>query len=549
MVRVPLTACLLTLLVLSAVMLQPVRAQVTPCARLKNVTLTAAQIGLPTRGARVRSAKVESSGGVRFCKVRGEITSVSPAAQNIRFELNLPDGWNGKAVHFGGGGFDGSLNVADGLRTPEVGIKRDPTPLERHFATFGSDSGHHHDYLFLPDEYNELKGRFALNDEERRNFAHDALKKVHDTAVALIVDYYGSAPKRMFFLGGSTGGREAYFVTQLWPADYDGVLGAYAGWNQVELDLQFIRVAQAEYRKGSRQTRGWLPRAKTELVARRVMDACDAADGLHDGIISNPAGCHFDLNTLACPAGKNGRAGEDASDCLTPGQLQTFQVFDTQQRTSMPLYHAVQSIPGYNITRGTDLTGSMGLLSHPFHDPAYPFGSFYYQIGSSVLRFFLTKDPSYNMFEFNTTTGGTYADQLLPQSIASDASDADLTPFARHGGKFLMLHGTSDATIPTGSSIEFYQMMQAKMGQAAMDAFMRFYLIPGFGHGRGTFDAGFDALGVLDRWLDGQPPAGLVVTDNNKLTAGRTRPLCVYPEWPKYTNGDPNKAQSFTCVQ
>ncbi len=529
---------------------------VRSCASLRGVTIDADLIGLPggapkgmkselrTRGAEVKSARQARLKDVPFCKVLGEIRSVDPTAQPIRFEVNLPAQWNGKAVHYGGGGFDGSLVAASGLHVPEVGVEGAPTPVERGYATFGSDSGHHHHYLFAPDEYNALKARFALNVEERRNFSRDGLKKTHDVAVELMKSFYGVAPRRMFFLGGSTGGREAYFVTQLWPLDYDGVLGAYAGWNQVELDLQLIRVAQAEYRHGDRLTRGWLPSSKTRLVANRVNAACDAADGLKDGIVSDPDACHFDLATLACPA------GQDHADCLTAGQMQTFQTFATEQRSAEPLNRGVQSIPGYNVTRGTDLTGSMGLFRHPFHDPAYPFGSFYYQVGSGVLRFFLTKDLHFDMFSFDTTTGGGFGKLLLPASLEGDASNADLTPFARHGGKFLMLHGTSDPTIPTGASVQFYRMLQAQMGQAAMDRFMRLYLVPGFGHAKGVFNAGFDALGVLDRWVEtGEAPVDVVATDNNRAQHGRTRPLCGFPAWPKYVGGDADKASSFVCTE
>ncbi len=513
-------------------------AHAQTCDALKGYAVPASAIALPTRGAVVKSAGHAQSKGVAYCKIKGEIASVDPHAQAIRFELNVPEKWNGKAVHYGGGGFDGAL--VTGLARPEVGIKSDATPLERGYSTFGGDSGHHHHYLLLPDIYNELHARFALNDEQRLNFNHDGLKKTHDAVVAVIKQAQGTAPKRMFFLGGSTGGREAYFVTQLWPADYDGVLGAFAGWNQVQLDLEFIRASEAEYRKGTKLTRGWLPKEKTKLVASKVMEACDAADGLKDGIISDPASCHFDLHSLACAPGKDGH------DCLTEGQLRTFGIFAYEQRTAVPLKNGVQTIPGYNVLAGADLTGSMGLLSHPLHPPKYPLGSFYYEVADGVTRFFLTRDPNFNALTLDTTTGGTYADQLLPQSIASDASDADLTPFARHGGKFLMVHGTTDTTIPTGASVEFYTMIQGKMGQAAMDDFMRFYLIPGFGHGHGFFDAGFDALGVLDAWVEsGKAPVGLTVRDNG---ADRTRPLCAYPAWARYQAGDVNAAASFTCV-
>jgi hypothetical protein len=207
-------------------------------------------------------------------------------------------------------------------------------------------------------------------------------------------------------------------------------------------------------------------------------------------------------------------------------------------------------MPGFNVLAGADLTGSMGLLHHAEHPPKIFLNSFYYVVGDQILRFFLTGDKHFNALNFDTTTGGKFAAELLPQSRASDASDADLTRFAQHGGKFLMLHGTADATIPTDASVMYYKMVQGKMGQEQLDRFLRFYLIPGFGHGRGIFNAGFDALGVLDRWLEtGIAPKDLIVVDNNKASHSRTRPLCVYPAWPRYKgSGDVNAASSFLCA-
>jgi hypothetical protein len=510
------------------------------CRSLKGMKVPAASIGLPTTGANVRSAKLVHDRRGEYCKVLGGVRPVDSAAQDIRFEVNLPTKWNHKAVQFGGGVFDGWLGrTTNGLNRTVVSVASEPGPLARGFATFGGDSGHHKHYLLLPDVTNAVNASFGLNAEERRNFAQDGLKKTHDAAIAIIQRRYGTPPSRMFFLGGSTGGREAYFVVQRWPADYDGVLGAYAGWDQIELDLQFIRVSQAMYTKG-----GFLPKSKTRLLAQSVMKACDAQDGLQDGIIGNVASCHFDPATLLCPPGGKGKR------CFTPQELKTVETFATEQRTAQPLWNGVQTMPGFNVLAGTDLTGTMGLLHHPEHPPKIFLNSFFYVVGDQVLRFFLTGDKHFNALTFNTTTGGKYAGDLLPQSQASDASNADLAPFARHGGKFLMLHGTADATIPTNASVMYYKMVQSRMNQEEMDRFLRFYLIPGFGHGHGVFDAGFDALGVLDRWLDtGVAPREMIVVDNNQGSGGRTRPLCVYPTWPKYKgSGDVNAAGSFACA-
>ncbi len=509
------------------------------CDSLKGMKVPAAAIGLPTSGAYVRSARLVHDSRGEYCKVLGGIRPVDSSAQDIRFEVNLPTNWNRKAVQVGGGAFDGWLGGAtSGLKRGPLSVASEPGPLARGFATFGGDSGHHKHYLFLPDAVNVVNASFATNPEERRNFAQDGLKKTHDAAVIVMERRYGMRPSRMFFLGGSTGGREAFFVVQRWPEDYDGVLGAFAGWDQTELDLQYIRVSQAMYAKG-----GFLPKSKTRLLARSVMEACDELDGLRDRMIANVSACHFDPATLLCVSGKH-------KDCLTPQELETVRTFATEQRTAQKLWNGVQTMPGFNVLAGADLTGSMGLLHHAEHPPKIFLNSFYYLIGDQVLRFFLTGDKHFNALTFDTTTGGKYSAELLPQSQASDASDADLTRFAQHGGKFFIVHGTADATIPTDSSVMYYKMLQNRMTKEQMDGFLRFYLIPGFGHGKGVFKAGFDALGVLDRWLDtGIPPQDLVLVDNNKGSGRRTRPLCVYPAWPKYKgSGDVNDAMSFVCA-
>jgi hypothetical protein len=534
------------LIAFSAVLSIPARAQsqasspAQSCKSLRTFKIPATSIALPTTGAQVDSAKLIHDSHGEYCKVLGRIFSVDPTANPIHFEVNLPTQWNHKVVHYGGGLFDGWLGATNGLKQPAVAVASDPTPLARGFATFGGDSGHHHHYLFLPDVLNVLRSSFALNPEQKLNFDHDGLKKTHDAAIAIIEQRYGTRPARTFFLGGSTGGREAYFVVQRWPDDYDGVLGAYAGWDQVQLDLQFIRVSQAMYAPG-----GFLPKTKTRLLANAVMQQCDILDGAKDGIISNIAACHFDPATLVCP---NGR---DNKTCLTRQQLHTVQVFATEQKTAQPLHNGVHTMPGYNILAGANLTGSMGFFHHPEHHPKIFLNSLYLLIGDGVLRNFLTGDPHYDALQFDTASGGPYAPGLQRESAASDASDTDLSRFAAHGGKLILLHGTADTTIPTNSSALYYSMLEDTMGKAAVDKFVRFYLIPGYGHGRGPFNAGFDALGILDRWLDtNTPPTSLTVIDTNAGSGGRTRPLCPYPTWPEYSGqGNLNAATSFTCAR
>ena len=506
------------------------------CTALRHFTLPAAAIGLATTGADVTSAHEGSEGNMAFCKVMGRIHPVDPHAEDIRFELNLPEQWNGKAVHFGGGTFDGYLRPASGLGRTAVGLKSLTTPLERGFATFGSDGGHHHNYFPFPDAVNALNAKFARNAEQQRNFAGDAIKKVHDVAVAIMVARYGHGPAHTYFAGGSTGGREALRAAERYPQDYDGVLAAYAAWNQIELDLQFIRTAQALYAPG-----GFLGYSKTKLIAHTVEKQCDAADGLRDGIISDRDSCQVPVQSFRCADGKSHHG------CLSDAQLHTLEVFATPQRTVMPVSHGIDSMPGYGVMSGVDLTGAMGLLPFPLHSPVFVFNSFGYVIGDDVLRNFLSVGHHYNALHFPVATGASWNDELLTEGREIDATDTNLQPFLARGGKLLLVHGSRDNIIPTDSTVDFYKRLQSTMGADVVSGFVRLYIIPGFGHGDGRFDAGFDTVGTLDDWVDRRvAPKNLIVTDNHN---GRTRPLCDWPLYPRYNGaGSPKDAKNFTCT-
>ena len=513
-----------------------VRAENVECKSLRGIVLPAGLIGLPTTGAEVRSAKERHEGGAAYCKVMGRIHPVDPTADDIQFELNLPERWNGKALQYGGGTFDGYIGMSDGLGRTAMGLKREPVPLVRGYATFGSDGGHHRSYFPLPDAINALNAKFARNAEMQRNFAGDALKKVHDVAVVLMKARYGEAPRRMYFIGGSTGGREALRAAQRYPEDYDGVLAAYAAWDQAELDLQFVRTAQALYAPG-----GFLGYSKTRMIARRVEERCDAKDGLRDGIISDPAGCNVSAEELRC---KDGRSHHG---CLSDAQVHTLETFATEERTAMPLSNGVDSVPGYNVLAGASLTPSVGLLHFPLKNPVVVLNSFGYVIGDDVTRNFLTAGRHFNARTFDINGGGSLHEELVKAAREIDSTSVALEPFVAHGGKLILVHGTTDVVIPTNSTVDYYERVEARMGIVETKSFARLYLVPGMGHGNGRFDGGFDTVGTLDAWVDGgRAPENLVVTDNH---GGRTRPLCEWPAWPKYDGvGNVKRAASFTCV-
>jgi hypothetical protein len=185
-----------------------------------------------------------------FCKILGAIHPLDIAAPDITFEVNLPTGWNGKALHYGGGGYDGTLIT--GLAKTRCSKPGVATPLMRGYVTFGSDSGHQSPSV--------ADGSFAMNAEALANFGGDQLKKTHDVALDLVMRRYGGKPERIYFFGNSQGGHEGFLVIQRWPQDYDGVVSIHPVYDFTPLQLDGNALSRALYNPAD----GWSiqPRSK-----------------------------------------------------------------------------------------------------------------------------------------------------------------------------------------------------------------------------------------------------------------------------------------------
>ncbi len=305
-----------------------------PCAALAGSTIDPKLIGLASGAASVTSAAIErmpaspsaAEPSVAYCKVLGEIAPREPAAPPIRFEINLPESWNRKAVQYGGGGFNGVLITGlDPLRDARL---ETPVPVARGFATWGTDSGH--DNAKLP----EIQA-FALNDEALENFAFAAYKKVRDAAVEIARLHYGEAPRRVYFYGGSEGGREGLTMAQRFPADFDGIVSGVPVINWVGLMATGTRNGIALMGPG------WLSPAKVKTLHKAVLDACDANDGLADGTVSHYAACRaaFDPKRLRCPEGR------DSENYLSDAQIAAVETIHSPYTFPFPLANGITSYP------------------------------------------------------------------------------------------------------------------------------------------------------------------------------------------------------------
>jgi feruloyl esterase len=496
-------------------------------------------IGLPTSGAVVQSATFVATDAPNntngeYCAVKGLIVPVSAEAPNMEFQINLPTNWNSKAVQLGGGGYNGTL--VTGLGPAGLQPATIPNSLRQGYVTLGSDGGHKGAPGF--------DGTFGLNDEALLNYGKQSIKKTHDVAMAIIQARYGTTPRRFYFVGNSQGGHEALDAAARYHADYDGVVANYPAYNVTMLHLGSWNVGKALYDNNGA---GWLNPAKTKLLTNAVYAACDGLDGAKDGIIANVAGCNATFNIATVKSTLRCADGADTGDtCLSDAQIAAVEKITSPYRPGFAVA-GMEEFPRWALLEGALFEGRSTLGSRPVpSNPPTSADALLYNAGAATAKFIITRNPALDALTFDPMA---WKARIQEVGTIMDVTDQDLTPFCTRGGKIILLHGTIDDFITQHNTVAYYNRHLAQQGHANMESFVRFYVVPGLSHGFGPFNAKYDGLGELDRWVEsGQAPGQLTAVDGNP-GAKRTRPLCLYPKWPRYTgSGSADEAANHSCV-
>ncbi|MES2581405.1 MAG: tannase/feruloyl esterase family alpha/beta hydrolase [Pseudomonadota bacterium] len=454
-----------------------------------------------------------------YCKVLATI-----APQTI-FELRLPDAWQRRYMHMGGAGFDGRISNYDGNFLGAI------TALSRGFAVVASNGGH-------VGQATEVGGPFtdaswALNNPAAlADYGYRAIDTVDTAAKAITAQFYGRAPQYSYFNGCSTGGREALIAANHFPQNYDGIIaGAPETSNSGKL------LARYNIYRHLLTPDSVLPASKIAALEKATLAACDGLDGVNDGLISNPAACHFDPAALRCNGGDNGV-------CLTDAQVQTVRTI----RGNTALADGTVVHAGFGL--GAEFSPSDGVDWQPrfFGNPLTGAVSDSFWDTQSRLRYFVFNNPSYNLSSFQT-------DRDYPLVVSKDAANGlNVDPnafkaYAAAGKKLIIWNGASDYAISVNQTIRFYgQMSDAVGGAAQASAFSRLYVLPGVHHCYGGVGADqFDHVGAISDWVEqGVAPQTLKATKSGAVPL--SRPLCPYPQFPRYKgSGDTSNAENFRC--
>ncbi|HWE48646.1 MAG TPA: tannase/feruloyl esterase family alpha/beta hydrolase [Bryobacteraceae bacterium] len=435
-----------------------------------------------------------------FCRVLAVLRPTSDS--EIHFEVWIPpaDAWNGKFEGTGNGGFSSAMEY-----------NRMAEALNRGYATAGSDTGH---------EGGDLK--FGVGHAEKINdWAYRAVHVMTDESKLILRAYYGRFPQYSYFNGCSTGGHQALSEAQRYPDDYDGIVAGDPGNNRIHLMAGFLWAYSALYKDSASP----LPAAKLPLINKAAVAACDANDGVKDGIIGDPRRCKFDPGVLLC------RNGDDAS-CLTAPQVEA-----VRKIYSGP----VNARTGEKIFAGFPRGSETGWPGYFVDQPSPSRNEFW------KLWVFNFPDWDWRTFDFDRDLA--YADKKM---AAVNALDTNLAPFKAHKGKLVMYHGWADPVVPPEDGVRYYEAVQKTMGGAAKtDDFFRLFMAPGMGHcAGGVGPNSFDAVGALDQWVSkGEAPRRIVATHSTAGKVDRSRPLCPYPQEAVWKgSGSTDEAASFSCM-
>jgi feruloyl esterase len=369
-----------------------------------------------------------------------------------------------------------------------------------------------------------LDATWALNNPQAVvDFGYRAVHVTTTTAKAIAAAYYGRGPSRSYFNGCSRGGGQGLMEAQRFPDDFDGiVVGAPAfDWTEFMMGFNWDSRAVAA---------APIPATKLPLIENAVTAQCDAVDGLVDGLVQDPRACRFDPGVLRCP-------GADASNCLTAAQIEAVRkVYAGPSRSNGRLI-TPGFPPGAESNGGWDVWISGGSFNPPLQ----------FTFQDQFFRYIVFNDPGYDPFTFNFDTD---VGKLTRTGLILNATDPDLRALQKRGSKIVMYHGWTDHALSALKTIQYYEDVARTMGPThAVGDFFRFFLVPDMHHcGGGPGPNVFDAFTPVVNWVEhGQAPQSIIASGG--AVAGRTRPLCPYPQQAVYKgSGSIDNAANFVCA-
>lgn len=516
-------------LLASAALVGSYAAAAAPCESLTtidlpHVAITSAQ-AIPAGTYQPPGSATAFTDLPAFCRVTATITPLPDSS--IGIEVWLPTTtWNGRYQQVGNHGFAGVIYWSE--MAPQ---------LQRGFATGATDDGHVHTGS-NPFDVSWAFGHPTKIDD----MAFRAVHELAENAKLLIAAYYGERQRKAYFNGCSDGGREGLKEAHDYPADFDGILAGGVASNITHGATEQLVASKNLLNSGIHGATG---AAILTLAQNAATKACDAADGVVDGLIRDPRRCHWNPHTLVC------KEGQDAATCVTSAQADAIEANVSPVRDPQT---------GKWIFSGMSRGSEFDQIRFGYNLGLAPFGIASYQVAFD--------DPTWDGSTFDLHADLPKLDNVLG---VMNVTDPDLRPFAAAGGKLIQWHGWDDAAFTPGWTTRYYTQVVNDVGHGQLRSiqdFYRLFMLPGVGHcGTGigpdnigaenqkavSSDPEHDAVSALLEWVEhGVPPHKFIATKFNSNDPAQgvqtQRPICAFPAEAIWNgSGDVNKASSFYC--
>lgn len=554
-------------------------------------------MGLTILDTQILSATQKSD----YCNVVGIINKRTSTQDpdhftyGIGFALNLPNTWHGRFEMVGGGGTDGSLN-----NDPQgsAGVE-----LAQGWAVAADDGGHEDSSANVLGGYQDDdanaggSGHFGVDEQARTDYGYNGIEKTATISKEIISQFYGLETVYSYIVGCSNGGRDAMVASQKFPWLFDGVISQNPGFNLPQAGLaeawneQVLgTLATSKDLNGQPFIPTTFPSQDLEVASAAILSACDALDGLVDGIIDNYHACTANkvypaLANYTCGTGLHGSTPHGGT-CLTSAQVGALKkiyagpvnskgqrlysnwFFDagiwtppTAGGAGWGFWNVVTApVPGVNTA--INLTLGAGAIPMIFQTPPVvtPVN------GPSGQEAFVFS------FNFDTDAPKIFTETKDYPESSMDfmaAVSTDLSPFKRRGGKLIISASVNDGIFSGASIARWYRHLNKEMDGDATD-FARLFMVPNMAHcggGAATNSFAVNELNAITAWVEnGAAPERIVAANTNTASpypavglfdprvamnfpTGGTRPLCVYPRIPRYKgSGATNDAGNFVCV-
>jgi len=448
----------------------------------------------------------------QYCSVQATITY---PGNTIDFIVGFPTTWNEHFVWASQGGLAGQPMTF----TPQF--------LQSGYATGITDTGHKGDPAAVGGAGRDPAFTYDIN--KLTDYGHRANKLTADSAKALIAGYYQNTIKRSIFNGCSNGGRSVMINAERYPGQFDAYVVGAPFISETGSSLDWLHSAKAYFKKPT----SFMPADKLQLVGKAVLAACDADDGVVDGLVSNPLACHFDPAVLLCN-------GANAPNCLSQDQVDAVRFWNTDWKNAS----------GEVVSRRWLATGEEGTASgtslyqigpnpSPVDTSGVPLPTSAqnngYSLMIAILGDMVNGNHAYDYRTFNVDTDLAFLNQV---NGVIDATDTDLMGAAGKGAKFIFYQGWADPALNPMNLIDYRNAVVQRYGLEKANSFMRVFMVPGMTHcgGGSVATDQFDLMmPQIEAWMDtGVAPN---VVQASRVVGGvvtRTRPLCAYPQYARY---------------